>query len=392
MTSDVYVQELGHAESVFMVAFVARPSSGNDKPEPKLLGAILYKPWNWVVGNGVFIGDIDELFWSYALRFLGLGAALVVTIGALGLVAVRVIQRQLGGEPDYAAQVANRIAAGDLSGAIVATGPDTSLLGSMQRMQEGLRIIVGEVQSGASAITGAADEVANGNQDLSNRTEQAAASLQETSASMAHLTDHVRQTADAAQQARALAGRASDVAQQGGKVVAQVVSTMSDISGSSHQIGDIIGTIDGIAFQTNILALNAAVEAARAGEQGRGFAVVASEVRVLAQRSAQAAKEIKHLIAESTSKVDSGAQQVQDAGSTMQDIVAAVHQVATVIQEISAASAQQSTSISEIGSAISHMDQMTQQNAALVEQGAAAAAGLREQAQRLHATVGTFRC
>nr|WP_295781810.1 methyl-accepting chemotaxis protein [Rhodoferax sp.] len=391
MTSDIYVDGLAKADRVYMIAFVARPGDPNKTPVPKLLGAIRFEPWNWVVGNGVFVDDLDAAFMSYAYKFCAIGGALLVMMGALGALLFRSIQRQLGGEPQYASDVVNRIASGDLSVAIAVNGPSTSLLASMERMRASLRKIVADVSEGSESIQLATAEVANGNLDLSNRTEQAAATVEETSASMQQLADNVHQSVAAARQANQLALDASTVASAGGEVVSRVVATMGEISTSSRKINDIISVIDGIAFQTNILALNAAVEAARAGEQGRGFAVVASEVRTLSQRSAQAANEIKALISSSVANVESGSALVQQAGTTMQEIVGAVQKVTDMIGEISTSTAHQSASINEIVSAVSHMDQMTQQNAALVEEGAAAAASLKEQAQGLTATIGVFR-
>ena len=391
MTSDVYAQDLVKADHVFMTAYIARPGDPTKTLAPKLLGAMRYEPWDWVVGCGVFIDDIDTAFWHYALRFLAIGGVVLAILAALGTLLTRSIQRQLGGDPQYAAEVVNRIASGDLAHDVAVGGPPGSLLASMQRMQEGLRGIVHHVREGSTSIQMASAEVANGNLDLSNRTEQAAASLEQTSASMQQLTENVRQSADAAQQANQFALSASEVARQGGTMVSRVVTTMEEISASSRKINEIIAVIDGIAFQTNILALNAAVEAARAGEHGRGFAVVAGEVRTLAQRSALAAREIKSLIGHSATSIEGGSALVQQAGSTMRDIVGAVQRVSDIIAEISASTAQQRTSISEVGSAITHMDQMTQQNAALVEQGAAAAASLNEQALNLNVAIDVFR-
>jgi methyl-accepting chemotaxis protein len=243
----------------------------------------------------------------------------------------------------------------------------------------------------ADGISTASTQIATGNQDLSARTEQAASSLQQSAASMEQLTGTVRQSAESASQAAQLASSAAQVAQRGGQVVSEVVSTMDQINASSKKIADIIGVIDGIAFQTNILALNAAVEAARAGEQGRGFAVVASEVRSLAQRSAEAAREIKGLIGQSVDKVEAGSRLVQDAGSTMDEIVVSVKRVTDMISEISAASGEQSQGIGQVNVAVSQLDQMTQQNAALVEESAAAAESLKDQALRLSGIIGTFR-
>jgi methyl-accepting chemotaxis protein-2 (aspartate sensor receptor) len=258
-------------------------------------------------------------------------------------------------------------------------------------MQDRLRALVGDIRHSADSIQTASTEVAVGNQDLSQRTEQTASSLQQAASSMTQLTSTVNQSAEAASQANQMAGSASAVALRGGEVVSQVVSTMNDINQSSRKIADIIGVIDGIAFQTNILALNAAVEAARAGEQGRGFAVVAGEVRSLAQRSAEAAKEIKGLIGSSVDRVEAGSRLVGDAGSTMNEIVASVQRVSGIIGEITAAAAEQSAGIGQVSSSVGQLDQMTQQNAALVEQSAAAAESLKGQAARLAQLVSVFR-
>jgi methyl-accepting chemotaxis protein len=247
------------------------------------------------------------------------------------------------------------------------------------------------VRGVVDGISTASTQIASGNHDLSARTEQTASNLQQTASSMEELTGTLRQSAESASQANQLASSAAEVAQRGGAVVSQVVTTMGEINASSKRIADIIGVIDGIAFQTNILALNAAVEAARAGEQGRGFAVVASEVRSLAQRSAEAAKEIKALIGVSVDRVEIGTQLVQDAGSTMGEIVASVRRVTDMIGEITAAAAEQSQGVGQVNSAVNQLDQMTQQNAALVEESAAAAQSLKEQAERLSEVVGTFR-
>ncbi|MED5619737.1 methyl-accepting chemotaxis protein [Ideonella sp. BN130291] len=292
-----------------------------------------------------------------------------------------------------ARSLAQAIAAGDLTHQIEVHGSDeaSDLLGALRAMQDSLRGLVGQLRESAESIQTASSEVASGNHDLSQRTEQAASSLQQTASSMTQLTGTVRQSAEAASQANQLASSASAVASRGGDVVAQVVSTMDQINSSSKKIADIIGVIDGIAFQTNILALNAAVEAARAGEQGRGFAVVAGEVRSLAQRSAEAAKEIKGLIGTSVDKVETGARLVEDAGKTMTEIVASVQRVTDIIGEITAASSEQSGGIGQINTAVNQLDQMTQQNAALVEESAAAAESLKDQAHKLAGLVATFR-
>ncbi len=294
---------------------------------------------------------------------------------------------------EQARALAQAIAAGDLTGEVKTHGNDecTDLLRAVSDMQESLRGMVGNIRQTTESISTASTQIASGNQDLSGRTEQTAGSLQQTASSMEQLTGTVRQTADSARTANQLANSAAQAAQRGGEVVTQVVQNMDEITSQSRKIAEIIGTIDGIAFQTNILALNAAVEAARAGEQGRGFAVVAGEVRNLAQRSANAAREIKSLIGASVDKIESGSRLVQDAGSTMSEIVASVQRVSDIIGEITAASSEQSGELAQVNTAVTQLDQMTQQNAALVEESAAAAESLREQAARLAELVAAFR-
>jgi methyl-accepting chemotaxis protein len=293
----------------------------------------------------------------------------------------------------HAKEIAHAIAGGDLTAEIDTRGNDEAaeLLRALNEMQDKLQRMVGEVRQVSDSLGTAAVEIANGNHDLSARTEQTASNLQSTASSMGQLTDTVRQSADSARTANQLASSAAEVAQRGGSVVSQVVSTMEDINNSSKKIADIISVIDGIAFQTNILALNAAVEAARAGEQGRGFAVVASEVRSLAGRSADAAKEIKALIGASVDKVETGSKLVSDAGNTMNEIVASVQRVTDIIGEITAAASEQSEGIAGVNSSVNQLDQMTQQNAALVEQSTAAAESLKDQAAMLTRVVSTFR-
>ncbi|WP_157272343.1 methyl-accepting chemotaxis protein, partial [Azohydromonas aeria] len=324
--------------------------------------------------------------------FMLFGAAVLLAVGVvvpLTLANMVSICRPLA----QAREMAERIATGDLSQDVPAEGKDetAALLRALGSMQQALRGLVDEVRQSAASVQLASSEVAQGNNDLSSRTEQTASSLQQTASSLQQLTATVSASADAAATANQLAGSACEVARRGGTVVHEVVSTMDGIQGASRRIEDIIGTIDGIAFQTNILALNAAVEAARAGEAGRGFAVVAGEVRSLAQRSAEAAREIKGLIQQSVQQVDSGSRLVQDAGRTMDEIVQGVQRVSDVIGEISAASAEQSGGIGQVNSAVGELDRMTQQNAALVEQSAAAAQSLSEQAQRLTEVVARFR-
>ena len=315
----------------------------------------------------------------------------LVVAGGMGLMLARSVLRQLGGEPTAAMQVAQSIAQGRLDTRVdVAPGDRSSLMFAMKTMCDSLRETVVTIRAGVDSVSTASTQIASGNEDLSSRTEQQSSNLQQTAASMEELTSTVHQSADNARQANQLASRASEAAANGGAVVSQVVATMEQISASSRKIAEIIGVIDGIAFQTNILALNAAVEAARAGEQGRGFAVVAGEVRTLAQRSAAAAREIKSMIAASVETVENGSRLVNDAGAAMGEIVQQVKHVTDLIGEISSAAVEQSAGIGQVNTAISEMDKVTQQNAALVEESAAAAETLREQATRLADAVSAF--
>jgi methyl-accepting chemotaxis protein len=301
------------------------------------------------------------------------------------------VRKELGGDPADARRMLSAIAQGDLAVHITNAGGADSLIGVMAQMDGSLKDLVIRVRDSAAGIATASAEIAQGNQDLSSRTESQASALEQTAASMEELAATVKQNADNAAQANQLAKSASTVAVQGGEVVAQVVDTMKGINEASRKISDIIGVIDGIAFQTNILALNAAVEAARAGEQGRGFAVVASEVRSLAGRSAEAAKEIKSLINASVERVEQGTTLVDQAGTTMQEVVSSIKRVTDIMGEISASSNEQSIGVSQVGEAVTQMDQVTQQNAALVEEMAAAAGSLKTQAQELVQTVAVFK-
>ncbi len=368
------------------------PKVGSPDPVPKTSYAFRYEPWDWIVTTGVYMDDVNSAFTQSVYQLIGIVLGFAIVLIALVVVNNRSILRTIGGDPGDAAEIANRISDGDLTLAIhTAPGDTSSLVYAFKRMRDSLTHTISNIKSSADTIATASSEIASGNLDLSGRTEQQAGSLEETASAMEELTSTVKQNADNARQANQLAVSASEVAIQGGQVVGQVVDTMGSINESSRKIVDIISVIDGIAFQTNILALNAAVEAARAGEQGRGFAVVASEVRSLAQRSSAAAKEIKTLIDDSVSKVDVGSKLVQQAGETMNEVVASVKRVTDIVGEISSASQEQSAGIGEVGQAITQMDEGTQQNAALVEQAAAAAQSLQDQAATLAQLVGRFK-
>ncbi|KPF42472.1 chemotaxis protein [beta proteobacterium AAP51] len=320
------------------------------------------------------------------------GLVVLAVLGGASWLIVNSVWRDLGEEPSRLKTAVQAIAEGNLQVQLKAhAGDRTSLNATLLQMTHSLSQTVGTIRQAADSIATSASEIAAGSQDLSSRTELTASNLQSTASSVVQLTDSVRLSAESAQQANQLAGSAADAARRGGDIVSQVVSNMNEIDAASKRINEIIGTIDGIAFQTNILALNAAVEAARAGEQGRGFAVVAAEVRSLAQRSASAAREIKTLIGASSEKVESGSRLVHDAGGAMAEIVSGVKRVTDVIGEISGAANEQSHGIGEVNTAVTELDHMTQQNAALVEQSAAAAASMREQSARLAQSVAAFR-
>ncbi len=343
---------------------------------------------------GVEQTKAEMIAFSQRMLMLALVLVVVALLAASAIVywLVRHIMKQLGGEPAYAVEVARAISEGDFSRSVnLERGDTSSLLYAINAMRQNLTGTIGDIRSATETIATASSQIAAGNLDLSSRTEEQASSLEETASSMEELTSTVKQNAENARQANQLVVSTADVAVRGGQVVGQVVDTMSSIKDSSRKIADIIGVIDGIAFQTNILALNAAVEAARAGEQGRGFAVVASEVRNLAQRSAGAAKEIKALIEDSVGKVDAGGKLVDEAGKTMDEIVSSVKRVTDIMSEIAAASQEQSSGIEQVNQAIGQMDDVTQQNAALVEQAAAAAESLQDQAARLAEAVSVFK-
>lgn len=370
----------------------AFPRPGETKAAPKIAYDVTYQPWDWILTTGVYVDDIDAGFRTALYKNLAVLVVLAAALSAIVALLNRGIIRSLGGEPSYAAAVAYRIANNDFT-AVLETSPNdsSSLMFSMKRMQEQLTQAIGTIKTAAGSIATVTQQIAAGNIDLSQRTEEQAAALEETASSMQELTSNVRQNSDNAEQATVLATEASGIAQRGGDVIARVVETMEEISNSSAKVADIISVIEGIAFQTNILALNAAVEAARAGEEGRGFAVVAGEVRILAQRSAAAAKEIKDLIGESVHRVDAGSKLVAEAGSTINEIVLSVKRVTSLVTEISAASLEQSSGIEQVNRAVIQMDEVTQQNAALVEQAAAAAHSMADQAQELRDAVAVFK-
>ncbi|BFG79903.1 methyl-accepting chemotaxis protein [Paraburkholderia terrae] len=368
------------------------PKPGATTNSEKISAVRTVSGWNWIVGTGAYLDDINSFF----VRTAVLQGAEILVAGfvasALAIWIIRSVSGEIGGDPAYAREVAHQIAQGKLDSSFETTHNDeTSLLCSLVKMQAHLSDTISSIKTSSTTIADAARRIAEGNMDLSSRTEHQAASLQQTAASMEQLTATVKQNSENAKQASDSAEEARSVANEGSAMILAVVTTMSDISESSDRMAEIISMIEGVAFQTNILALNAAVEAARAGDHGRGFAVVAGEVRLLAQRSASAAKEIRALIETSGSRVTTGMELVRGAGETMGRIESAIVRVTTIMAEIASASHEQSRGIEHVGIAVGRMDEVTQQNAALVQEAAAAAAGLDEQAEQLRSAVSFFR-
>ncbi len=384
---DLFVKKVQSDKAGLVAYFWPKP--GSDVAVEKISYVQGFAPWGWVIGSGMYADDLKAEMVAQTLQTAVVVLLAVLVIGWIAFVISKSIRQGIG----KAVRVVDAVAHGDLTLRIRVEGRDevAHLLRSMAKMQSSLSSVVSAVRLGSDSVANASAEIAQGNHDLSSRTEQQASALEETAASMEELGSTVRQNADSARHANQLAQSASAIAVEGGNVVGEVVQTMKGINESSHRISDIISVIDGIAFQTNILALNAAVEAARAGDQGRGFAVVASEVRSLAGRSAEAAKEIKALINASVERVEHGTSLADKAGTTMAEVVASIRRVTDIMGEISAASSEQSLGVSQVGEAVSQMDLTTQQNAALVEQMAAAAGSLKSQAQDLVQVVAAFK-
>jgi len=383
--------EGGFVDYVFPHPHTAN-ATGPAEAVDKIGYVVRFAPWDWIIATGAYVDDIDAAFMRSLYLIGAVFAGIAVLLAMVVAVTNRSIQRTIGGDPGYAADVANSIAVGDLTVAIdTRKNDEQSLLREMRRMRDTLTDTIRSIKHAADHVATGAREIASGNADLSSRTENQAASLQQTAASMEEMTSMVRQTAENARTASELAESAAKIANQGSAMAGEAVSTMRQISVESQKMVEVIAVIESIAFQTNILALNAAVEAARAGEQGRGFSVVAAEVRTLAHRSASAAKEVRQLISRAVDQVGDGAGLVERTGNTIQQARDAIASVTGVMHEIAAAAAEQSAGIDQVNLAVTQMDSLTQENAALVEQAAAAAHSLTEQAGRLKTSVDAFR-
>lgn len=367
------------------------PRPGDTVPKPKIAYNIPWSPWGWIITTGLYVDDIQEVFLSSLYQNIAQFIAISILLSVLVYLINRSTLKTLGGEPRYAAEVVSRIAAGDLSQTVNKKESDNaSLLHEMGVMREQLTSVIEEIRDGAERINTNTQDIVAGNQEIAGHTDQQAVSLERTSSSMEEITAAVKQNAENAGQARELARGAVDIASRGGVMMQNVNDTMNGISESAGKIANIIDVVNSIAFQTNILALNAAVEAARAGEQGKGFAVVASEVRNLSLRSSQAAQEIKELIEESVSRVNSGSSQIKIAGNNIDEMIEAVQRVSDIMSEISVATDEQSIGISQVNEAIVQIDSVTHQNAQLVQQAVAAANALEKQTRRLTQTVAFF--
>lgn len=367
------------------------PRPGETQAQPKIAYSIPWAPWGWVIGTGLYVDDINAVFLVSLYQNMMVFVAISILLSILVYMINRSTLQTLGGEPRYAAEVAARIAAGDLAHAVnKKAGDSTSLVHEMGMMREQLTTVIEEIRSGAENINTGTHDIAAGNQEIAAHTDRQAMSLARTSSSMEEITAAVKQNAENAGQARELAKGAVDIASRGGVAMRSVNDTMNGISESAGKIASIIEVVNSIAFQTNILALNAAVEAARAGEQGRGFAVVAGEVRSLSQRSSQAAQEIKDLVEESVTRVSSGSAQIKVAGSHFEEMIGAVQSVSDIMSQISHATEEQSKGISDVNEAIVQIDAVTHQNSVLVQQAVEAANALEEQTRRLTQTVAFF--